>query len=241
MPRSRRNKIVHLTQVKKKPKANKDKLIDNVREAASKFKYAYIVSAENQTSDFLRQTRELLRPGRMFFGKVKVMQLALGLHPSVECEEGIHKLAIELNAKQQKGLLFTDTPAENLDKTLEEFQPEDFARPGALANREVKLSAGTDALQYFPASMEVQLRQLGLPTHLKDGVIHLMGDYTVCQEGKSIDVNHCQLLKLLGEKMTVYRMFIDGCWSKEEGTFENLVPSDEEDDEEIEMGEEEEE
>ena len=96
MPRSKRNRVVHLTQVKKKPKKNKDDLIEKIRDAAEKYQYGYVVSAENQTSEFLRQTRELLRPGRLFYGKAKVMQLACGLHPSVECQDGIHKLAMEL-------------------------------------------------------------------------------------------------------------------------------------------------
>ena len=96
MPRSKRNRVVHLTQVKKKPKKNKDDLIEKIRDAAEKYQYGYVVSAENQTSEFLRQTREILRPGRLFYGKAKVMQLACGLHPSVECQDGINKLAMEL-------------------------------------------------------------------------------------------------------------------------------------------------
>lgn len=232
MPKSRRNRIVHLTQVKKKPKGNKDKLIEKIREAAEKFAYGYVVACENETSDFIRQSRELVRPGRLFMGKAKVMQLACGLHPSVECQDGISKLALELGGTH-KGLLFTDLPAEQVDKKLEEFQPDDFARPGAIASRTVILEPGVDALSMFPGSMEVQLRQLGLSTILKDGVIHLLGAYTVCQDGKPIDVNHSQMLRLLGEKMTTFRMFLDCVWTKEDGSFESFQGSDSEDEDEM--------
>ena len=97
----------------------------------------------------------------------------------------------------------------------------------------MKLAPGTESLSAFPGSMEVQLRQLGLSTILKDGIIHLLGEYTVCQEGKPIDVNHAQMLKLLGEKMTTYRMFLDCIWTKEDGSFESFQDSDDEDDEDM--------
>jgi len=227
MPRSKRNRVFNLTNVKKKPKANKDVLIEKIRETAEKYDYAYVVSAENQTSEFLRQTREILRPGRLFCGKAKVMQLACGLHPSVETQEGIHKLALELGG-QHKGLLFTNSPAEKLDAQLEEFQPSDYARPGAIATRTITLEPGIDALAAFPGSMEVQLRQLGLSTILKNGIIHLLGAYVVCQEGKPIDVNHAQMLRLLDEKMTTYRMFLDCMWTRSDGSFESFQGSDSE-------------
>jgi mRNA turnover protein 4 len=46
----------------------------------------------------------------------------------------------------------------------------------------------------FPHSMENQLRNLGLPTLLKGGTIHLMGDTTVCTKGVPLTVEAAQLL-----------------------------------------------
>lgn len=59
----------------------------------------------------------------------------------------------------------------------------DFARAGTMASQTVILEEGP--LPEFSHSMEPQLRQLGLPTSLKKGVIHLNTEYKVC------DIDQC--------------------------------------------------
>merc|ERR1719235_1174869 len=99
----------------------------------------------------------------------------------------------------------------------------DFARPGQSATRRVALDAGSEALSMFPFSMEAQLRGLGMPTLLKNGVIQLMGDYTVCEKDQPLDVNQTQILKLLGEKMTRFEMELVAVWKKSDGSLTSFV------------------
>lgn len=47
-----------------------------------------------------------------------------------------------------------------------------------------------------PHNMETQLRKLGMPTELNNGVVHLRGDYTVCSAGAILTPEQAQVLVL---------------------------------------------
>ena len=59
-----------------------------------------------------------------------------------------------------------------LHRYFGQFKDVDYARAGNPARMAVTLDEGP--LEQFPHSMEPQLRQLGLPTALKKGRIHLL-------------------------------------------------------------------
>lgn len=54
---------------------------------------------------------------------------------------------------------------------FDHFKETDFARAGNQAQMDITLDEGP--LEQFPHSMEPQLRQLGLPTALKKGMIEM--------------------------------------------------------------------
>eukprot|EP00439_Symbiodinium_sp_Y106_P001468 s2704_g1.t1 len=99
-------------------------------------------------------------------------------------------------------LLFSNSTPEEVESAFAAYRPSDFARSGSLATDTVVLpkgesfvnrfhvsallTAGTDALASLPHSIEAHLRQLGLPTVLKEAKIHLLGDHTVCTAGKDM-------------------------------------------------------
>jgi len=61
--------------------------------------------------------------------------------------------------------------------------------------------------------MEPYLRKLGLPTKLDNGVVSLLTDHTVCQEGKQLDADAAKLLQLLGKKMSTFKLTLRCRWS----------------------------
>merc|ERR1712070_213699 len=112
------NKVVSLTKVKKKPRDDKDK--------------------------HMQEIRKQLRPGKIICAKNKVMQLALGTTAAQECQDNIHKIATRITG--HCCLLFTDKEPVQVQKIFSDYRPIDYARSGALATSTVKLSKGTDAL-----------------------------------------------------------------------------------------------
>lgn len=212
MPRSKRNKVVSLTKCKKRPKEAKDKMIDEIRTLCEKSPRIYVVSLENERNAFLQEMRKKLRPGTLVCAKNKVMQLALGDSPSSECQDGIHQLAAMLNGPC--GLLFTKMDPAQVQSILADFRPMDYARSGAVATKTVIMERGTESLAKLPHSIEAHLRQLGLPTQLKDGVIHLLGNHTVCKEGQELTSDQAQILKLLDSKQAEFSMTVEAHWQQ---------------------------
>jgi mRNA turnover protein 4 len=49
----------------------------------------------------------------------------------------------------------------------------------------------------FPHNMEPQLRQLGMPTQLVNGVVMLRSDHVICREGDVLTPEQAQLLVTL--------------------------------------------
>lgn len=96
----------------------------------------------------------------------------------------------------------------------------------------------------FPHNMEPQLRQLGLPTCLKKGVVTLLSKHTICRAGKPLTPEQARVLKLLGLQVAEFKIKLLARWNA--GDVEILAePSeaavagdDDEDGEGVEMDEE---
>lgn len=212
MPKNKRNKVVSLTKTKKKPRETKDKLIDEIRSCCEKFSRVYMIEIENERNVFLQEVRKQLRPGRLFCARNKVMQIALGMEASSECQDGIHQIAQMISGPC--ALLFSDKAPAEVQGYFAGYKPLDFARCGAVATQTTTLARGTDALAALPHSIEAHLRQLGLPTQLLQGKIHLLGDHTVCKEGKDISADAAQILKLLGIKQAEFSISVGAHWKR---------------------------
>jgi mRNA turnover protein 4 len=64
MPKSKRAKVVHLTQVDKKGKELSLKLFGNVQECVDKYQYIFVFSVENMRNTYLKQVRAELSDSR---------------------------------------------------------------------------------------------------------------------------------------------------------------------------------
>mmetsp|Transcript_123600 Transcript_123600/g.242498 ORF Transcript_123600/g.242498 Transcript_123600/m.242498 type:complete len:225 (-) Transcript_123600:215-889(-) len=212
MPKSKRNVKVSLTKTKKRPREKKDALIEEIRTCCEKYPRLYLLSLQNERNVFLQAVRQHFRPGRLICAKNKVMQLALGTSPESECQDGVHQVAEMITGP--RALLFTDRAPAEVHSYFADYRPIDFARAGAQATETVVLPRGKDALANLPHSIEAHLRQLGMPTQLLEGKIHLLGDFTVCTQGKELTSDAAQILKLLDLKQAQFTMNVECHWHK---------------------------
>lgn len=149
------------------------------------------------------------------------MAKALGATAEEEHRMGLHKLAQQI--KGQVGLFFTDSEPQEVIEWFDDFKQADYARTGNKATRAVILPAGpvmrvhSDPPEPFPHNEDPQLRKLGLTTSMKRGVPTLENPHRVCDKGKALTGEQAQLLKLLGEKMVVFRVGLLARWDAASG------------------------
>nr|XP_034976897.1 mRNA turnover protein 4 homolog [Zootoca vivipara] len=219
MPKSKRDKKVSLTKTAKKGLEVKQSLIEELRKCVDTYKYLFIFSIANMRNNKLKDIRNAWKHSRIFFGKNKVMMVALGRSPADEYKDNLHQVSKHLRG--EVGLLFTNRTKEEVAEWFSQFKENDFARAGNKATFTVNLDMGP--LEQFPHSMEPQLRQLGLPTALKKGVVTLISDYEVCKEGSILTPEQARILKLFGYTMAEFKVMIRSVWHAETGDFEQLA------------------
>lgn len=121
------------------------------------------------------------------------------------------------------GLLLTDSEPQEVIEWFDDFHQADYARAGNVATRTVILPAGpvmrvhSDPPEPFPHNEDPQLRKLGLTTTMKRGVPTLESPHRVCDKGKALTSEQAQLLKLIGEKMVVFRVALLARWDAATG------------------------
>ena len=55
MPKSKRSRVVHLTNVTKKNREHKERLFENVREALAEYQYCFVFSVDNMRNTHLKR------------------------------------------------------------------------------------------------------------------------------------------------------------------------------------------
>ncbi|CAK8695549.1 unnamed protein product [Clavelina lepadiformis] len=164
----------------------------------------------------LKEVRNAWKHSRFFFGKNKVMALALGKTPETEIMNGLHKLSTKL--ANEVGVLFTSKSNEDVISWFETYSEHDYARAGNIATSTVELDEGP--LVQFSHAIEPHLRKLGLPVALKKGIVTMLQDYTVCREGEVLTPEQAKILKLLKVVMSQFSIEMRCTWDKASGNFE---------------------
>nr|XP_033778413.1 mRNA turnover protein 4 homolog isoform X2 [Geotrypetes seraphini] len=208
-----------LTKTTKKGLEVKQNLIEELRKCVDTYKYLFVLSIENMRNNKLKEIRNAWQHSRIFFGKNKVMMVALGKSSTDEYKDNLHKLSKCLRG--EVGLLFTNRTKEEVNDWFAQFKETDYARAGNKATFTVTLDAGP--LEQFPHSMEPQLRQLGLPTSLKKGIVTLLSDFDVCKEGNVLTPEQARILKLFGFEMAEFTVTLKSMWNSETTEFNQLV------------------
>lgn len=212
MPKSKRDRPVTLSKTKKKGKEHKEVIVNSIRNAVENYKSIYVFSFENMRNLKFKEFREQIKPSRFFLGSNKVMQVALGRSVSDEIQPGLHKVSKFLCGNT--GLFLTNMPKEEVESLFNKYEDYDFARTGSTATEKVELPEGP--LEQFTHEMEPFLRKQGMPVRLNKGVVELVSDFIVCEEGKPLSPESARILRLLGIKMATFKLHLICRWSAED-------------------------
>ncbi|KAL0293744.1 UNVERIFIED_CONTAM: turnover protein 4 [Sesamum calycinum] len=213
MPKSKRNRPVTLSKTKKKGKEHKENVVNSIRDAVEKYESVYVFAFENMRNLKFKEFRERLKSSsRFFLGSNKVMQVALGRSVADEIRPGLHKISKLLHG--DSGLCLTSLPKEDVERLFDKYEDYDFARTGSTAIEKVELKAGP--LDQFTHEMEPFLRKQGMPVRLNKGIVELVSDFVVCEEGKALSPESARILRLLGIKMATFKLHLISRWSSED-------------------------
>lgn len=219
MPKSRRDKVVALTQTKKKGRERKGGLIESVREALEDYSSVFVFRCQNQRNNtFKEMKKDLDETSRFFMGSNKVLQVALGKGPEDEQREGIHRLARHI--KGHAGLVFTNLTKDDLEVAFEKYRVSDYARTGTTASQTVIIEKGPVHGPHgglMEHTLEPMLRKNGMPTKLNRGVIELLADHTVCKEKEHISPAGAILLRLFGHELAEFSIDLLCGWVRMRG------------------------
>lgn len=239
MPSSKRNRVVPTSQTKKNRKELVRRLHSSIQSLAVEYRYIFVFDVMNMRNTFIKQVRTDFSDSRIVMGKTKVMMVALGKDEETEVVPGVNQL--EPYVKGEVGLLFTNQDVRDVEEYFEGFANLDFARSGTEAQMEVRIPSGEIYTQYavdggeddpLPIQIEPQLRKLGVPTRIKQGKVVLeevaegaMDDdegYLVCREGDVLDSRQTSILKILGVRMSEFKMGLRAVYDKSSASVKEL-------------------
>ncbi|TNJ29278.1 Ribosomal protein L10 [Giardia muris] len=213
MAKSKRARVIPLTKVEKKPREWKEQLIRNIRESFDTYGDVYVIEAHNMTNWAWNQLRTQTRAtSRLFMGKNQVMRFALGKSEEDSYRQRTWQLGRLLRG--MTGLLFTNATRDELEKALAASKTNCSAVGGDIATETILIPKGPLDRDRYSFSLEPELRKLGLPTQLQNGIIHVMGDYTICQEGQQLTAAQARLLNHFGHSLGQRSLSIRGVWHK---------------------------
>ncbi len=78
MPKSKRSKVVHMTNVNKKTREHKERLFENIRECVPQYQHCFVFSIDNMRNTYLKNVRQELSDSRYFYLSIS---LSLSLSP----------------------------------------------------------------------------------------------------------------------------------------------------------------
>lgn len=244
MPSSKRNRIIPTSRTKKNRKDLLRRLHSSIQSLAITYRYIYVFDVLNMRNTFMKQVRtDFSSDSRIVMGKTKVTMVALGKDEETEVVPGVSQL--EPYIKGEVGLLFTNRDVAEVQEYFAGFANLDFARSGTEAPMEVRIPPGEIYTQYavdggeddlLPLQIEPQLRKLGVPTRIKQGKVVLEDapdeamdseeGYVVCNEGDMLDPRQTSILKILGVRMSEFKMGLRAVYDKTEGSVKDFAGMD---------------
>mmetsp|Transcript_61693 Transcript_61693/g.74229 ORF Transcript_61693/g.74229 Transcript_61693/m.74229 type:complete len:228 (+) Transcript_61693:133-816(+) len=222
MPQSKRAQAVALTQTSKKTRDHKTQTIKNLRNAIDEHATIYLFSYENMRSNKFKAIRMDFRPtdatddsSRIFLGKNKLLQIALGKTPEDEYADNLHLLSKKMSGSV--GLLCTNKSHGYVSDYFANLAEEDFARCGAVSPRRVAITP--EMIATHPVSMVEQFRKCGLPVDVKNGRVVMSAEsdeFVVCKKDQVLSAEQCKLLVHFGVKLSTFRIVLMAKWTKDD-------------------------
>jgi len=244
MPKSKKNKVVALTQTTKKTREHKANLIQEIRDAINIHQSLYIFSFENMRSTKFTNVRKYFHndgdasamkivddgddamdtttsdkntSSRLFLGKNKLMQIALGR--SIEEEHDTNLSKVSKHISGSVGILCTSKSVKDIEQYFASINEDDYARGGSTVSITEPVIITNKDLQSFQTTMVDQFRKLGLPVDVNMGKVCLVGrdEYTLVKKGDNVmlSVETCKLLHLFEIKLAKFRLNLVCRWEKD--------------------------
>jgi mRNA turnover protein 4 len=218
--------VVALTKTEKRStREHKSTLIDEVRKAIDDHETIYVFSYENMRSTKFKNIRMYFRSeqkkSRIFLGKNKLLQIALGRTIEEEYADNLHHMS-KLIVGGSVGLFCTCQPADEVELYFRSLKEPDYARAGSVASREAIIT--NEMLQHFPSSMMETFRKLGLPVEIRTGVIVFrdnVTEYRLCTMGETLSAEKCKLLVHFGLQLANFQVTLVARWTN--GNFEPMT------------------
>ncbi|CAF3202102.1 unnamed protein product [Rotaria socialis] len=233
MPKSKRSQRITISKSSKKLKANrglelKQELVKKIRSRFDECSHLFVVRLYNERTEKLQTVRAHFPPSEssfFFFGKNRVMQLALGRTPATEYLPSLAKISPYLVGKV--GLMLTNRSPQEVLEYFNKLEMQDYARAGNHVKETVVIDEGP--LDGFQHTMEPLLRSLGLMTTLKKGIIHLLQPYTICSKGDVLTPEQAKLLKLFQRPLAQFKIKVKAHWNKKNEQVQVFDLQDEDD------------
>eukprot|EP00871_Galdieria_phlegrea_P002965 jgi/Galph1/366/GphlegSOOS_G5017.1 len=212
MPTSRRKKHGIIKKQPKNKRLSNADIIQTVEKCLDEFQSIYVLNFDCIRSSVLKELRSNWKDSRFFFGKNKVIRVALGRTEEEEKQKELHKLADCLSGNV--GVLFTNRSRKAVFEFFDNFCLTEYPRAGMAAPRSVSLAAGVLDL---PTELEPRLRSLDVPATINNGEVELTNDIQVCAEGEILSPKTVKILKTLCMPVLEARVGIVGCWDRSTG------------------------
>lgn len=215
MPKSKRNKEVYLTKVKKKTGMDyKNNQISLIRKEVPNYKNFFTFSTDNTRNAVLKQLRlDWKEDSRFFQTKRRLIQIAFGRDENSEILPNLHKFSNRV--KSDIGLIMTNKSEEEIRNLINNYNEYDFSRAGNLAIASVLVKAGP-INDFVTHSEEPHLRtKLGLPVKLDKGIVHLLQDHRICTFKDKLNSTQALQLKTFKVKLSEFRINLDAMYSTE--------------------------
>ena len=251
MPKSKRATRVSLTQTTtKKTRDHKTKYVDTVRSAIDDADRVYLFSYENMRSTHFKDVRCHFRTsskkknaaassatmndddndddgggGRLFLGKNKLLQIALGRTAADEYSDNVSRISSHIAGSV--GILCTSMSRAAVEGYFASLAMPEYAKCGTVCPETITITSEcmiSDAANYPVCMMEL-LRKLGLPVEVRNGSLVLAGgrtSYVVCTKGEELTAEQCKILVHMGIKLSVFRINLLRRWEKKDGAIEEL-------------------
>ena len=104
------------------------------------FTSVYVFRTTNARSQVVHNLREAWSDSKIFFGKNKVMQVAMGRSQEEEYQENFHLLSARLVGPCM--VLFTNRARGEVEDFFNSIHEKDYARMGMIMTRDVSLEKG---------------------------------------------------------------------------------------------------
>lgn len=217
MPKSRRSKLINLSQVKKKTKENKLILLNKVKKLLNEFKYFFILRLDGIKTNTLQELRKTWSESRIVIGKKKLLKMAIIFDKEKDYLKNVSKL--EHLFGLLLGIFFTNDDVESVISYFSNFNKLEYAKPNSVSRTDFTIPKGIVYSRggQIPIendlplshSLEPFLRnELKIPVKLKSGKIVLENDYVVCKKKDVLTLNQTNILKQFGIATTPFKIDI---------------------------------